>query len=363
MDESRFDNLTRGVASARSRRTLLKSVLGLIAGGALASRAGVAEAVSCRGGGDTCSRSNQCCSGVCDTSNPDRALRNRCTCAAGQANCRNQCVDVMNDVDNCGACGNVCPKVSDNQCMGEAICAQGACGFVPLEAGTWCDDGNACTQNDTCNGQGGCIGGEPVECNSGNPCAIDSCDPAVGCVQEFKLEGTSCDDGNPCNGNEVCDGAGHCMQGTPVICQPSDQCHAAGVCDPSTGQCSNPPKTDGTPCNDGNSCTGNDVCRQGVCSGTMPDFYNDVNNCGGCGRTCYGAANMSCQYASCCGDTQAGRVCCDFPRVPAAYGNSCYPYQCNCYTYSYKCGAFNSDTCYQTVCDTCYNTCYYPYCA
>jgi RHS repeat-associated protein len=81
---------------------------------------------------------------------------------------------------------------------------------------------------------------------------------------------TSCSDGNPCNGDETCDGAGHCQTGTPLVCAPLDQCHVAGTCDPASG-CSNPVKRDGAACNDGNACTVYDICHAGTCSGdTVP---------------------------------------------------------------------------------------------
>lgn len=57
-------------------------------------------------------------------------------------------------------------------------------------------------------------------------------------------------------------------------CQPLDQCHAAGTCDPATGQCSNPPRPDGAACDDGNVCTANDACTAGACAGTP------IANCG-----------------------------------------------------------------------------------
>jgi virginiamycin B lyase len=39
-----------------------------------------------------------------------------------------------------------------------------------------------------------------------------------------------------------------------------------GLCDPTSGTCSNPTQPDGTPCDDGNACSQGDVCRAGVCS-------------------------------------------------------------------------------------------------
>ena len=53
-----------------------------------------------------------------------------------------------------------------------------------------------------------------------------------------------------------------------MVCAPLDSCHDAGVCDPGSGICSNPNKTDGTACNDADPTTCNDVCATGVCAGT-----------------------------------------------------------------------------------------------
>lgn len=63
-----------------------------------------------------------------------------------------------------------------------------------------------------------------------------------------------------------------------VVCTALDTCHDVGVCDPSTGACSNPPKADGTTCDDGAACTTNDVCAQGTCSGTPGEPPVEVND-------------------------------------------------------------------------------------
>jgi hypothetical protein len=51
-----------------------------------------------------------------------------------------------------------------------------------IDSGATCDDGNACTTDDTC-GAAGC-GGTAVDCDDGNPCTQDVCDPATGCAHE-----------------------------------------------------------------------------------------------------------------------------------------------------------------------------------
>jgi hypothetical protein len=50
--------------------------------------------------------------------------------------------------------------------------------FEPLD--TICDDGNYCLQTDACDGNGGCVGTNPVDCDDVNPCTNDSCDSQGG---------------------------------------------------------------------------------------------------------------------------------------------------------------------------------------
>ena len=61
---------------------------------------------------------------------------------------------------------------------------------------------------------------------------------------------SACSDGDACTRNDICR-AGTCAPGSGTVCGALDQCHAAGVCDPATGACSNPEIT----CDDGDPCT------------------------------------------------------------------------------------------------------------
>jgi hypothetical protein len=70
-----------------------------------------------------------------------------------------------------------------------------------------------------------------------------------------------------------------------VVCQPLDQCHAAGVC--TNGVCSNPAVPDGKPCDDINPFTMFDVCQAGVCGG-FGSIRDDKLSC-----RRYGAKNSS----------------------------------------------------------------------
>jgi probable HAF family extracellular repeat protein len=62
----------------------------------------------------------------------------------------------------------------------------------------------------------------------------------------------------------------------PTACSASDQCHLAGTCNPTTGTCSNPAKLNGTTCDDGNPATQNETCQLGTCRD--PSSYPIVSN-------------------------------------------------------------------------------------
>ncbi len=131
-------------------------------------------------------------------------------------------------------------------------------GVCAVLDGTTCDDANACTQTDTCLA-GQCIGADPEMCFTSATCAGTSmCDPTTGmCVGLLTPDGATCDDANACTGSDVCQG-GVCQGVNEVFCQTADACHADGTCDPSTRECSTPVLLNGTVCPDG-------VCQAGIC--------------------------------------------------------------------------------------------------
>jgi hypothetical protein len=119
MDRIHFDSLARTLARRLDRRATLAAALGLAAGASLAG-AGVASAATCRDGGHTCRRDDQCCSGACQVGRDvPIQRRNRCACAEGQTTCGARCVDTASDPRNCGACGN--------RCSHGVACIDGAC--------------------------------------------------------------------------------------------------------------------------------------------------------------------------------------------------------------------------------------------
>jgi len=114
------------------------------------------------------------------------------------------------------------------------------CGNGKLEAGEACDDGNnmdgdGCSANCTkeppppvC-GDGNIDAGE--ECDDGNGVNGDCC--SSNC--QFDAAGSSCADATVCNGDETCDGAGNCVGGMPLDCDDGnlctpDSCEPVGGC-------------------------------------------------------------------------------------------------------------------------------------
>jgi hypothetical protein len=96
-----------------------------------------------------------------------------------------------------------------------------------------CDDGVFCTGVETCHPEFGCI-------------AVSACPPMfVGCVERNATCDEAnhacvdvphhelCDDGNACDGSEICDvSTGLCLEGTPLDCDDSQFCNGVESCVP-----------------------------------------------------------------------------------------------------------------------------------
>jgi alpha-tubulin suppressor-like RCC1 family protein len=199
----------------------------------------------------------------------------------------------------------------DSACTGQCSACNlaGSAGHCsPRPDGTACNDGNACTQTDTCQA-GSCAGGNPITCTALDQChAAGTCDPATGaCSNPTAADGTACTDGNPCTRTDSCQ-AGACVGANPVVCPRLDQCHVDGSCNPSSGLCENPAVADGAPCNDGSACTRNDVCTAGVCQGTNTVTCAALDQChvaGVCSPATGVCSNPAAPNGTACSDGNA----------------------------------------------------------
>ncbi|RLB52417.1 MAG: hypothetical protein DRI34_14755, partial [Deltaproteobacteria bacterium] len=149
-------------------------------------------------------------------------------------------------------------------CGTDGVCLNGVCQAGGQNTEVICDDGDACTQTDICQG-GACVGTDPVVCQPLDQCHdAGSCNPSNGaCSNPVKPDDSACDDGDACTQTDTCQ-AGVCTGSDPVTCTATDQCHGA-ACNSQTGACEYPALDDGTACNDGDACTQTDTCQAGRC--------------------------------------------------------------------------------------------------
>ena len=161
----------------------------------------------------------------------------------------------------------------------EATCNEGVCEYTSLcdatigeecindecvivctdeNAAEVCDDANSCT-DDAC--VDGACENTAVDCDDGNACTTDTCDADTGeCVN---VDETDCDDGEFCNGVEVCNTTtGECDAGT-------DPCVEGETCDEDNDECV-VECDDAGDCDDGDLCT-DDACVNGLCENTDVD--------------------------------------------------------------------------------------------
>src|SRR5262249_54261896 len=150
----------------------------------------------------------------------------------------------------------------------------GACNHVPVTNGTSCSDGNACNGVETCQ-NGTCAAGTPPVCVDNNPCTADSCDPISGCVFAPVPDGTACS-GTVCGSASTCR-QGMCIPSTGPNCDDGNPCTADSCA--ADGTCVHTPVPDGTSCADQNACNGQEVCQAGACQPGTPVVCNASDQC------------------------------------------------------------------------------------
>lgn len=191
--------------------------------------------------------------------------------------------------DRCqqGACRGTAVQCApgSGQCAATGVCnpATGACVFTRVDAGTSCDDGNPCTGPDVCLVDGGCAAQTTLACATPpGPCfaAVGVCLGDAGCVYAPLDAGAVCNDGNACTTSDRCTATGSCA-GTAVTCAAAPgQCFATfGTCNPGDGGCTYQVST-GAACSDSNTCTLGDSCQaDGGCAGTAFSCTTPPNGC------------------------------------------------------------------------------------
>jgi hypothetical protein len=228
-----------------------------------------------------------------------------------------------NQVCNAGQCGACSANVQctpTNAChTGLTSCASGAQVCVdtgnPQVNGTGCTGADLCNKTYTCMG-GMCTGSNPITCSAMDQChSVGTCDMTTGKCSNPVATGATCDDGNPCTQTDTCQSDAGCLGSNPKSCPAIDLCHLVGTCNTSTGACSTPFASSGTSCGTNQICDGNGNCGCAAaypnsCSGACVNLTSDQNNCGSCGHPCLGGSCLSgqCQPVTLGGDSTANDV-------------------------------------------------------
>ena len=230
--------------------------------------------------GDSCTLGDVCLTGEClpgaaqDCNDADPCTDDLCDPAFGcthpfsEANCDDG--DTCTEFDSCvnGACvsGEALNCDDENPCTEDSCDTLTGCIFLP-EPGKACNDSDACTVDDQCSATGVCIPQSTLQCDDENACTDDSCSTAQGCV--FAPNELECDDDEPCTLNDACL-QGQCI-GVDDACDDNDVC-TVDSCIAGDG-CEHTP-FDGL-CDDNDPCTKDDLCAEGVCLGVTDDCDDD----------------------------------------------------------------------------------------
>jgi MYXO-CTERM domain-containing protein len=271
--------------------------------------------------------------------------------SSGPANSNATCV-----INPCS--GIVC-KAPQSSCFANpGVCVAGACTYAPFAPGAACNDGNACTVGDLCDGSQNCISGATNPCNTppaasctdsktlvtfaavgtcsttagcsyastttncpfgcngttkacnADPCTSVSCTTAPndcyqagsgtcvnGACQFTTLPSTTaCDDKNPCTGSGACDGAGKCVAGAPTPVDDGEAC-TVDACNATTGAVTHTAVADTTNCDDGDLCNGIATCSAGKCTNGAPKACTTppIGGCYAATGTCT-PSNGACAY-------------------------------------------------------------------
>lgn len=208
------------------------------------------SAGTCKGGAATnCSDNETCTDDTCD---PVKGCVHTPVAPNTKCDDGNAC----STGEKCNA--GKCQFAMGLNCDDKNPCTQDGCNVATQmcdptkeKDGTPCPAPDKCHQNSTCQA-GNCSAGEPVDCDDGNPCTIDSCDAQTGC-KHVADNTAKCSDGDACTNSDRCK-MGVCV-GIDVVCAPLDECHEAGTCNPQ-GVCDDPRAADDKPCKGGRCQTG-----------------------------------------------------------------------------------------------------------
>lgn len=232
-------------------------------------KANTKDVVVCDTSKDTACQKTACsaATGACGLKNSSDGA----ACDADSSLC------TSNDACKAGLCvaGTTLTCTDSNPCTDNGCDPAKGCTVINNTAP--CNDDNACTVGDLC-GAGSCQPGAPMPCKDGNTCTDDKCDPTKGCVFPTSLDSTPCGPAASCDkltltGNGTC-AKGICVSATKN-CDDGNLC-TDDACDPKAG-CLH--SANAVVCEDGSLCTVGDTCSKGACAGGAAKVCDDGEFC------------------------------------------------------------------------------------
>ena len=245
--------------------------------------------------GDVCTLGDACAAGACEAGPDSLVCDDGEICTDDACHPQAGCTTTPAEVPGCCETDADC---DDGDPCTAAICDPQTTWCVESLVDAACDDDDACTVDDAC-ADGVCLGAAR-DCDDGNDCTLDACDPDVGCVTEPAQEpgccqadadceddnpctdthcdlehawcvaepaDGACDDGDACTVGDAC-AAGVCAPGSePLACDDGEVC-TDDACDPAAGCVFTPNEV---ACDDGDPCTSGDACAAGACAGAPLD--------------------------------------------------------------------------------------------
>lgn len=230
--------------------------------------------------------------------------------------------------DSSGGCG-ACDSPPSECWLDQGSCGASGCVYTPAPASTACELDDPCVTAARCDGAGTCVATEATACDDPpGPCFEDvgTCNADGTCSYAARDAGESCEDGDACTVEDTCDGAGTC---TPGESCPGDNPCAPGNC--IAGACDYSPLADGASCgaNPADRCCGgscvdisSDEANCGGCGVTCDS--DDVCESVAATSDCELAPSATTGRCTCDGanaDCELGQVC----RTVTPYANRCTP--------------------------------------
>jgi hypothetical protein len=175
-------------------------------------------------------------------------------------------------VDACDEATDSCTHTVVN-CADSVACTIDSCdeitdSCIHSPSDSLCANGLYCDGIEICNAQSGCQSGTPPDCSDSFFCTVDACDEETdSCTHEES--NSLCDNGQYCDGIEICNAQSGCQPGS------GDPCPLNTTCNETSDECEEC-QNDGD-CDNGLYCDGAEACVGGVCqSGTPPDCSDSL---------------------------------------------------------------------------------------